>query len=120
MYRVIKVIAAAAAIAVELSTGMPKADAQAIGTWNLVRPTNYYLTSYSQSGQIVYTLYVYTSSFTVTLRTWEQSRLRFCPATLAGLSGLLIVAALTTGHRGFGLTQASAKGAWAGPIMDTG
>jgi hypothetical protein len=66
MSRVTTAIVAVTAITAGLSMGMSMANAQSPG-WNIVRPTNCYEFGASQNGQISDTLWVYTSTFRVTL-----------------------------------------------------
>jgi len=65
MHNVVKALIAAGAIALSLAAG--SAEAQSIG-WNVIRPTSCeYWMAVNNNGQYVYTLYVYTSTFTVTV-----------------------------------------------------
>jgi hypothetical protein len=66
MHRTLKALAVALAISAGLSLMPGRADAQSIG-WNVIRPTACFQSVASANGQYVYTLYVYTNTFTVTL-----------------------------------------------------
>jgi len=66
MNRTIKALTAAGAIAVASSLAPGGAEAQSIG-WNVIRPTSCDHTLAMNNGQYVYALYLYTSTFTVTL-----------------------------------------------------
>ena len=66
MHRTIKAASVAAALAIGLSLAARSAQAQVPG-WNLIRPTSCFLFANSANGQVTNTLWVYTSTFTVTL-----------------------------------------------------
>jgi hypothetical protein len=65
MHRTIRGIIAAGAIAMSLATGT--AEAQSSG-WNVIRPVDCFLSvAANAQGQYVYTAYVYTDTYTVTI-----------------------------------------------------
>jgi hypothetical protein len=66
MHRTLKAVAVVLAISAGLSLMPGRAEAQSPG-WNVIRPTACFQSVASANGQYVYTLYVYTSTFTVTL-----------------------------------------------------
>jgi hypothetical protein len=67
MHRTIKALALAGAIAAGLPLASGRADAQVPG-WNVIRPTScFHSVATNSAGQYVYTAYVYTNTFTVTL-----------------------------------------------------
>jgi len=67
MHRTIRGIAVAGAIATGSLLAPGKADAQSVG-WNVIRPVDCFLSvAANSSGQYVYTAYVYTNTYTVTL-----------------------------------------------------
>lgn len=66
MHRTIGGTIVAGAIAMGSLLAPGEAGAQSIG-WNVIRPTDCFLSVASSNGQYVYTAYVYTSSFTVTV-----------------------------------------------------
>jgi hypothetical protein len=67
MDRTTKTFTAASAMAIAALLAPGQAGAQNIG-WNLIRPNGcFHSVAVNTSGQFVYTAYVYTSTFTVTL-----------------------------------------------------
>jgi hypothetical protein len=65
MHRTIKAMTVAGALAMSLAAGTAEAQSQG---WNVIRPTDCFLSvAANAQGQYVYTAYVYTSSFTVTV-----------------------------------------------------
>jgi hypothetical protein len=67
MHRTIKALAVAGAIAAGLPLASGTAQAQSIG-WNIIRPVACFESVAANSaGQYVYTAWIYTNTFTVTL-----------------------------------------------------